>query len=312
MTRPPTRPGAPMHRRDFLALTLGTTTAAAAAALAACAAAPRSVSRTTTTTSTTAATAADGAAATRVPGLQLYTVRTLMERDVEGTLRTVAGIGYREVEFAGYFGRPPAALRTTLDALGLRAPAAHIPLDTLRSTLPATLDAAATLGHTYLVCPYLVEADRTADGYRRLAAEFTRIGRACQQHGVRFAYHNHDFEFADLGGGHTGYDLLLAGSDPALVHFELDLFWATKAGRDPVALFAAHPGRFALCHVKDMRDPRGAQEMVAVGEGAIDFARIFARAREAGIRHYFVEHDNAADPLASVRTSYGALRRLLA
>jgi sugar phosphate isomerase/epimerase len=133
---------------------------------------------------------------------------------------------------------------------------------------------------------------------------------------MRFAYHNHDFEFADLGGGRTGFDILLAGTDPALVQFELDLYWATRARRDPVALFAANPGRFPLCHVKDLRDPQGTQAMAPVGEGTIDFARVFARAPQAGLRHYFVEHDTAAEypggPLASLRASYGALRRLLA
>ena len=306
----------PVTRRGFLGAALGAAAAGtSAAALAACAASPRTA--TTTTTAPTAAASAGGAAsaapaAARVPGLQLYTVRGLMEQDVEGTLRTLAGIGYKELEFAGYFGRQPAALRATLDGLGLRAPAAHVPLELFRTALPATLDAANALGHQYLVCPFLAPADRTADSYKRLGAEFTTIGRACQARGVRFAYHNHEFEFADVGGGRTGYDLLLAESDPAAVQFELDLFWATKAGRDPVALFAAHPGRFSLCHVKDMREPRGAQEMVAVGEGGIDFARIFAAGRTAGLRHYFVEHDNPSDPMASVRTSYGTLSRLLA
>ena len=312
-----------MHRRDFLGLALGTTAGGAAAVLAACAASPRTVSSTSTATTTAtpagaaaAGAGAAGAAATRVPGLQLYTVRSLMEQDVEGTLRTLAGIGYQEVEFAGYFNRTPAALRATLDAAGLRAPSAHIPLDALRASLPGVLAAAAALGHQYVVCPYTVDADRTADGYRRLAAEFTRIGQACRARGVQFAYHNHDFEFADLGGGRTGYDILLAESDPQLVQMELDLYWATKAGRDPVALFAANPGRFPLCHVKDLRDPRGTQAMAPVGEGTIDFARIFAAGGGAGLRHFFVEHDNAADypggALASVRTSYAALRRLLA
>jgi sugar phosphate isomerase/epimerase len=304
-----------VRRRAFLEAAFG----GAAAALAACAGSSAASSPGAAAGGEAGAAAAGPAAAgaaaapgARVPALQLYTVRSLMERDVEGTLRTVAGIGYREVEFAGYFRRQPAALRATLDALGLRAPSAHVPLDALRASLPATLDAAAALGHAYLVCPFLVEADRTADRYHRLAAEFTRIGRACQARGIVFAYHNHDFEFLDLGGGRTGYDILLAESDPAVVKMELDLYWATKAGRDPVALFAAHPGRFPLCHVKDMRDPRGARAIAAVGEGSIDFARIFARAPQAGLRHYFVEHDNAPDPVASARTSFGALRRLLA
>lgn len=305
-----------LNRRDFLGLALGTAAAGgAAAALAACAASPRST--TTTTTSTTAAAPpATAPAAARVPGLQLYTVRTLLERDFEGTIRQLAEIGYKELEFAGYYNRQPAAVRALLDSLGLRAPSAHVPLDAFRTALPATLDAAAALGHQFVVCPFLLPPDRTEATYQRLGDEFTRFGRAARERGMQFAYHNHDFEFADLGGGRTGFEILAAGSDRDLVKFELDLYWATFAGRDPVALFAAHPGRFPLCHVKDMREPQGAKAMAPVGEGGIDFARIFAAAPQAGLRHYFVEHDNAAEypggPLASVRTSYGALRRLLA
>jgi sugar phosphate isomerase/epimerase len=310
--------GTPMPRRAFLGAALAAAGGGTAAVLAACAASPRATTATTTTTTTVAAGGAGAAAAAgaRVPGVQLYTLRSLLEKDFEGTLRAVAEIGYKELEFAGYYNRPPAALRATLDALGLRAPAAHLPLDAFRAGLPATLDAASALGHQYLVCPFLLPPDRTAAAYGRLADEFNGIGRACQARGMRFAYHNHDFEFADLGGGRTGFDILLAGTDPALVQFELDLYWATRARRDPVALFAANPGRFPLCHVKDLRDPQGTQAMAPVGEGTIDFARVFARAPQAGLRHYFVEHDTAAEypggPLASLRASYGALRRLLA
>ena len=313
-----------LSRRDFLGrLALGAAAApAAATALAGCASSPRVATATTSTTSTTVAPAATGAvagagaSATRVPGLQLYTVRSLMEKDVEGTLRAVAEIGYKELEFAGYYNRPPAALKATLDSLGMRAPAAHIPLDQLRASMPAVLDAAAALGHQYIVCPFLMPADRAPDAYKRLAAEFNGFGRAVRARGMRFAYHNHDFEFADVGAGRTGYDVLLAETDPQLVQFELDLYWATHAGRDPVTIFGAHPGRFALCHVKDLRDPQGAKGMAPVGEGTIDFARIFAAGQQAGLRHFFVEHDSAAEypggPLASVRTSYAALSRLLA
>ena len=243
--------------------------------------------------------------------MQLYTLRGLMEKDVEGTLRQVAGVGYKEVEFAGYFGRDPKALRATLDGLGLAAPSAHVPLATLRSSLGSALDAAAVLGHRYVVCPYLETADRTADSYPRLAADFNRYGEACRARGMRFAYHNHDFEFAPLPNGGRGYDLLLAGTDQALGAFEMDLYWVTFAGQDPLALIAAHPGRFELCHVKDLSRAGGGRRMADVGSGDIDFRRIYAQGAQAGVRHLFVERDDAPDPVANIRASYAALRRVV-
>src|SRR5690606_15105937 len=117
---------------------------------------------------------------------------------------------------------------------------------------------------------------------------------------LRFGFHIHATEFAPLPEGGTGYDILLAETDPALVDMELDLFWAVRGGHDPVDLFQQHPGRFALCHVKDMADMGGASEMVDVGAGEIDFARIFRLAEVAGLQHYFVEHDDPDDALSSV------------
>lgn len=302
-----------VSRRGFIAAGLGATLGAPLAALAACASTARPGQTTTTTTTTTvgpaAAVAASGAG--RPLGLQLYTMRNLMERDVEGTLRIVADAGYKEVEFAGYFGRDPKALRATLDGLGLAAPSAHIPIDVIRASLDQTLDAAATLGHQYIICPFLMPNDRTADSFRRVAADLNRAGEAARARGMRVGYHNHDFEFAALPGGERGMDLLLAGTDPALVAFEMDLYWVTYAGQDPLALFARAPGRFELWHVKDLGTVNGARTMVPVGTGTIDFARIYAQRAQAGVRHLIVEQDNAQDPPANIRTSYAGLRRIV-
>ena len=248
-------------------------------------------------------------------GLQLYTVRSLMARDVERTLAEVAAIGYGEVEFAGYFDRTPAQIRATLDAEGLVAPAAHLSLAELRTGFEAHVAAAAEVGHRYLVLPYLGGADRPGnapgeapsevlDGYRRLAGEFNRFGEACEANGLRFAYHNHDFElerFAEDGERVRPLDLLLRETDPDLVRFEMDFYWVVHGGGDALDYFRRFPGRFELCHVKD-RSPRG--EMVDVGAGVIDFEGIFERAGQAGLLHYFVEHDSPADPIATVRASY--------
>jgi sugar phosphate isomerase/epimerase len=254
---------------------------------------------------------ADGAASGERIGVQLYTVRDRLEKDFAGTMEQVAAVGYREVEFAGYYDRTPEQVRVLLDRLDLTAPSTHVGLDIVRKNLDQTLSAAQIIGHRYVIVPWIEESLRNAEGYRQLAAELNRYGAAARERGIRFGYHNHEFEFLPLTGGQTGMDILLAETDPALVDFELDLFWTVKAGRDPVEVFARHPGRFPLWHVKDMADVRGAQRMVEVGTGGIDFGRIFANAAKSGLRHFFVEHDEPADSLASLRTSYQNLKRIL-
>ncbi|MGQ0539729.1 MAG: sugar phosphate isomerase/epimerase family protein [Gemmatimonadaceae bacterium] len=243
-------------------------------------------------------------------GLQLYTVRGLMEQDVEATLREVAAIGYQEVEFAGYFNRTPASLRATLDSLGMTAPAAHIPLEQLEpDRWPRMLDAANLLGHRYLVVAWLPpELRRNPDDWKRIAARFDRAGDTAKGRGIQFAYHNHDFEFATAAGP-PPFDLLLEAADPDLVRIELDLYWITKAGYDPLAYFTRWPGRFPMVHVKDSAGPP-AHEMRDVGGGSIPFATIFAQRKRAGIEHFFVEHDSPSDARASIRASYAHLRRL--
>lgn len=246
-------------------------------------------------------------------GVQLYTVRDLLQQDFEGTLTQVARAGFKELEFAGYYGKSPEQVRELLDRLDVSAPSTHIGIDLLRQDLAGQLRAARTIGHQYVVVPYLVENQRPTDvaGWQRLAAELNRFGAAAREQGLRLAYHNHDFELTALPGGRTGLDVLLAETDPELVDFELDLYWTVFAGHDPLRLFAQYPGRFPLWHVKDMN---AARQMVPVGQGTIPFAAIFARASQAGMRHFFVEHDNAAQTvgsLASIQAGYQHLRRML-
>jgi sugar phosphate isomerase/epimerase len=241
-------------------------------------------------------------------GLQLYTVRDLMAKDVEGTLAAVAGAGYTEVEFAGYFGKSPADIRAMLDRHRLAAPAVHTgsiaPDDWAKS-----LDAAHVIGHKYIVVPWIPEERRkTLDDWKRVAADFNRVAAAAQAASVQFGYHNHDFEF-QLVEGRVPFDVLLAETDPKLVQLEIDLYWITKGGQDPLAYFARWPGRVPLVHVKDSMGPPD-HRMVDVGSGTIDWKRIFARSQQAGIQHYFVEHDQPADPLASIKASCDYLKRL--
>lgn len=240
------------------------------------------------------------------PGLQLYTVRTEMEKSVEATLAKVAQLGYKEVEFAGYFNRTPAQIADLLKTNGLVAPSAHIMPDALGASWDKTLDTAAAVGHQWLVVAYLPEADRgPADAYKKLAGRFNTAAAAAKARGISFAYHNHDFEFMPLGAT-NGHTVLMQECDPALVQFELDLYWITKAGKDAAAYVAQYPGRFPLVHVKDMT---ASGAMADVGMGTIDFQKIFTAAK-GGIKHFYVERDDANPAFDSIGHSIEAMRRL--
>jgi sugar phosphate isomerase/epimerase len=240
-------------------------------------------------------------------GVQLYTLRDRMAAGVQHTLEQVAAIGFREVEFAGYFDHPPDRLRRWLDEVGLTAPAAHLPLDNPKLDLSATLDAAAILGHSYVILASLPQQQQAStDGFRQAAIRLNEVGRVARAHGMRVAYHNHDFEFRRLAGVHP-YTLLLDETDPDLVDMEVDVYWMTRAGEDPVGYFQKYPGRFRLCHLKDL-DHGG--QITEVGSGQIDFRRILAEGDTAGLRHVFIEHDHPRNSLDSVRSSYNYLRRL--
>lgn len=243
-----------------------------------------------------------------MPGIQLYTMRTLMADNAAETLEALSGIGYREVELAGLYGHTPREMRRMLDGSGLAAPSTHIGLPDLRRDAKQVFSDAHILGNRYVVVPWLDPAERgTVAAYEKIAEELNALGRAAREAGLQLGYHNHDFEFERIDGS-VPYDGLLANTDPELVVMELDLFWVTKGGGDPLAYFARHPGRFHLVHVKDMNADG---EMVDVGSGTLDFARVFAKAEAAGIRHAFVEHDEPPDPLTSARRSFEALRKLL-
>jgi sugar phosphate isomerase/epimerase len=240
-------------------------------------------------------------------GAQLYTVRDALQANFDDTLDDISATGYREVEFAGYMGKTPQEVKQSLKAAGLKAPATHLSLEALVQQWGPTVEAAHTIGIQYLVVPW-IDADqrKTLDDYRRLANGFNTLGRQCHGVGLRLAYHNHAFEFAPIDG-QVPYDILLEGTDPSLVAFEMDLYWITEGGADPLAYFAKYPGRFPMVHVKD-RTADG--QMVDVGNGVINWAQIFSHRKQAGIKHYFVEHDDPKDPFASLTVSYDYLNAL--
>ena len=262
------------------------------------------------------------------PGLQLYTIRKFMPVDFDGSLAHVAKIGYKEVEFAGYFDHSPKDIRAVLDKNGLTAPSCHISLDIVQNKLPEAIEAAHVIGHQYIVCPWIDEKLRNQpDTWKMVADTFNKAGETTAKAGIQFCYHNHNFEFGHYAslGGQMPYDFLLQKTDPKLVKMEMDLCWTEVGGQDPVAYFKKWPGRFPLVHVKDMArlpkpplNPDGTAvsldsvkgDMVDVGKGVIDFKKIFAHADEGGIKHYFVEDDYTQDPWETLETSYKYISEL--
>ena len=255
-------------------------------------------------------------------GLQLYTVRDQMKADFDGTIAKVASIGYKEVEFAGYFGRTPERVRAVIDRNGLTSPSCHVEYAVLSDKWPSVIESSKLIGQSYIVCPWIPEEIRKLpDGWKRAIDTFNHAGEISKKSGIQFAYHNHWFEFLPVNGK-LPYDMLLEQCDPDLVKMELDLCWITVAGADPLTYFNRHPGRFPLVHVKDMKklpkvSASGGQDfgdsltdMTAVGSGVIDWKRILGQSEKAGIKHYFVEHDKAEAPFESIKISYDYLSKL--
>ncbi|HKF02314.1 MAG TPA: TIM barrel protein [Candidatus Sulfotelmatobacter sp.] len=254
-------------------------------------------------------------------GVQLYTVRDLMKDDFEGTIAKVAQVGYKEVEFAGYFGRTADQVRAVLEKNGLKAPSTHVQYDELDDKFPSVIDFSKAIGLEYIICPWIPEELRkNPDIWKQASEKFNKAGEQAKAAGMQFGYHNHWFEFLPTDGK-MPYDELLKLCDPNLVKMEMDLCWTTAAGADPVKYFNEYPGRFPLVHVKDLKTkPKvttgGAQnfgdtvDLTEVGSGTIDWKRIFAQSDKAGIKHYIVEHDHPKQPIASITQSYSYLSKL--
>ncbi|SFB58549.1 Sugar phosphate isomerase/epimerase [Amycolatopsis marina] len=254
--------------------------------------------------------AAAAAGLTRVPpghiGIQLYTVRSLMTVDAQGTLDALGAMGYSTVGVSGLYGHSPHEFRAMLDRAGLRAVLTHVGLDTIRGDWQQELEDARVLGVRYVVVPWLPDSLHNPAGYRQLAAEFTEAGKAARGAGLKFLYHNHGFDFRAVDG-QVLYDILLDETDPRFVNFELDLYWIVDGGKDPLDYFDRYPGRFPVFHVKDRAQDGSFED---VGYGTLDFAEIFRGQRDSGVLEYVIEHDQPAQPLVSAERSYRYLRTM--
>jgi sugar phosphate isomerase/epimerase len=241
-------------------------------------------------------------------GAQLWTVRNQLNEDFEGTLAKIAKLGYREIEMAGYHNHKPKAIKKILDRLGLVAIGNHVQLDDLRHRLNQVIKDTKSLGATYVILAWLGEAERKPlEKYYKLAALMNKVGKKCSRHQLKFAYHNHDFEF-EKTEGKIPFEVLLEQTEPVNVEFEIDFYWTIKGGAQPLQYLKQYPGRFTLCHLKDMDD--SPQKFFAdVGRGTIQWEPIFKAAAETGMKYYVVEHDEAPDPFKSLENSFKYIRQ---
>ncbi len=257
-------------------------------------------------------------------GLQLYTLRESIAKDVPGVFSQISKAGYSELEMFGlsaenkFFGHTVKEIAELLKQNNLVSPSGHyMPEKFLFNNgngddVKNLCDVANQLGNSYVIIPYLSEEKRNSiDKYKLLAGRMNKAGEICKAANLQLAYHNHDFEFINFSGEH-GYDILLKNTDSNLVKMEMDLYWVVRAGYDPIALFNAHPGRFHLWHVKDMNKNDKTQN-TEVGNGSLDFKSIFDNAKLAGVKHYIVEQENnyVPDFYGSIATSNKQVKKLL-
>jgi sugar phosphate isomerase/epimerase len=259
-------------------------------------------------------------------GLQLFTMRAAMTRDVEGTLKRVAAMGYEEFETYGfdpaglrYYGRDAKELRRLFQDLNLTTPSGHYDLnrfvgttvDDLKRYVARCIEGAHLLGHRYITWPFLDEDSRTIDKFKIVAERLNIAGALIKKAGLQLAYHNHDFEFVEQNG-QIGYDIILKETDPALVKLQIDLYWIAHGSKLPAEeWFKRQPGRYVMWHVKDMH--RTSRDYTEVGNGTIDFTRIWPHAAVAGLQHFFVEQGGnfTHDPFRSVADSAEYVKRVL-
>ncbi len=244
-------------------------------------------------------------------GIQLYTIRNMMAVDMEGSIEQVAELGYKEVEFFNYYGRTASDVKAMLANNGLVSPSIHVDIDQLRGDqLYREIEFATELGQKYITLAWLGPENRVSmDQYKQHAELFQTVGEECNKAGLKFVYHNHEFEFFEFDGVKP-YDMLLEQLTSDIMLMEMDLFWMDVAGEAPSKYFDLYPGRFPMCHIKDRS---AAGDMVYVGDGVIDFNAILAEASKAGLEHFFVEHDEPANEVdmmtKSIETSKGFVIR---
>lgn len=283
-------------------------------------------------------------------GLGLFTIPKLLDQDFAGTMKLLAEIGYKEIELfgpysfsteaaqarwkptaaslglkgSGYFGLTAAQVREVLDRNGLTSPSMHTDLNTLRTKMDDIAEAAHILGHRYIVLPAIPDEERrNLDAYKKIADDFNKIGADADKAGLRFAYHNHGYGHAEMEG-QIPFKVVLERTDPKLAEFQMDIYWFTAGGADPIEYLKNNPNRFCSMHIKDMTkkmrfkgdggDPKQWIELFPnisdAGTGVLDLRAIITQAKSSGMKHFFVERDLAPNPDETLRKSFQYLSAL--
>ena len=249
-------------------------------------------------------------------GLQLYTLRDTIPNDPKGVLQKVASFGYKELETYGYnngkiFGMEFAEFGKYVKSLGMKVTSGHYGWDIVRGNWEKAVTDAKSIGQSFMVVPWIAQEERgSIESFKKLCGELNKAGEICNKHGIRLGYHNHAFEFEQVDG-QIPYDVMLAELDPKKVGMEMDIFWVVNAGLDPIKYFEKHQGRFEQWHVKDM-SKEDRNRNADVGTGTIDWKAIFAKAKQSGMKHYYVEQESyPGAPIDSVGASAKYLKTIL-
>jgi len=243
-------------------------------------------------------------------GVQLYSFRDAMAEDALGTLKQIASIGIKEIESARsnkghYYGLSPEDMKKACEDLGMSLKSGHVALD---DNFQKTMEEAVASGQPYLICSSMPSKGQTIDNYKKVADAFNKAGEDCKKLGLKFGYHNHEYEF-ESENGEVLYDVLMDNTEPDLVHMELDLGWVIVAEKDPLDYFKKYPGRFPLWHLKDMDMTK--KESTEFGKGGLDIKTMMQNQEVSGVKHIFIEQEEyASTPLESMKHNMQFLRNL--
>jgi sugar phosphate isomerase/epimerase len=245
-------------------------------------------------------------------GLQLWTVKEDMAKNAKDTLQKVASFGYKQIEsFEGqkgmFWGMKNTEFKKYMDDLGMNIISSHCnnTVDFERKAAEA-----AEIGLKYLICAYK-GPQKSIENFKKFSDEFNACGEICKKNGIRFAYHNHDYSFKPMEGL-VPQEVMMKGTDKNLVDFEMDIYWVVAAGEDPKAWFAKHPGRFKLCHVKDLAKTAKGHESVQIGKGTIDFPSILKVGSSNGLKYHIIEQEafTGTNPLESAEADAKYMKTL--
>ena len=284
-------------------------------------------------------------------GVQLFTIPQMTSKDLRGTFQTISEIGYKEVEFFGpypsssekakkfykemfgpmfgstehaFFGFSLDETIGMLKEYELSTPSLHVDIDTLRNNLGQTAEMANALGVKYLIIAAIMEGRNSLDDYKKIADEFNQFGEGLSKYGMKFAYHNHGYEHIVMDD-QIPMDYLIQNTNPDYVQFELDVFWMSAAGANPLEYLDKYPDRYKLLHLKDSRENNrfsgdgGSPDqwmeifgyMVDPGDGVLEISKIIDKAVANGVDHYYLERDMASDPLGTLNNSYKNLTEMM-